>query len=94
MAQETAYLTRIRFQAAPQTTISTLPLPTQRPPSIIANGVPAASSGEKFYAQIFATVIGNKMGTVLVQQRQRAAHMLKKGNADKQVKRRHGGVLH
>ena len=46
MTQETAYLTRIRFQAAPQTTISTLPLPTQRPPSIMANDVPAASSSE------------------------------------------------
>jgi len=53
----------------------------------------ARAFGKKFYAQIFATVIGNKMGTVLMQQRQRTAHILKKGNADKQVKRRHGGVL-
>ena len=51
-------------------------------------------AGKKFYAQIFAVIIGDKVGTVLVQQRQRAAHILKKGNADKQVKRRHGGVLH
>lgn len=50
-------------------------------------------AGEKFYAQIFAVIIGDKVGTVLVQQRQRAAHILKKGNADKQVKRRHGRVL-